>query len=164
MRRRRGILSHLVRAVLAGLAGTAAMTLHQELRSALKDGSGSSGGEGGDPWEEAPAPAQVARMGLGAVGVEPSPERIPLLTNLLHWGYGTAWGTAFALARPHLPGSALALGPAFGLTMWGASYAQLVPLGLYEPPWTYDATTLANDVGYHLTFGTATALAATALR
>lgn len=47
--------------------------------------------------------------------------------------------------------------------MWGASYAELVPLGSYEPPWKYDAKTLATDVAYHLAFGAGVATAADAL-
>jgi hypothetical protein len=41
----------------------------------------------------------------------------------------------------------------FGVGVWGLSYAQLVPMGLYEPPWKYPARELAKDVSYHLVYG-----------
>jgi hypothetical protein len=146
----------LLRGALAGLAGTAAMTAHQRL------GQGPS--SGGDPsWDEAPAPAQVARIGLGLVGIDSPAEQIPLLTNAMHWLYGTGWGVGYALLAADADEEAWA-GPAFGLLVWALSYVQLVPLGIYEPPWEYEPSELADDVGYHLTYGTATALAHRLLR
>lgn len=51
------------------------------------------------------------------------------------------------------------MGPLFGAGVWASSYLQLVPMGLYEPPWRYSPTLLANDLGYHLTYGVAGASA-----
>lgn len=42
----------------------------------------------------------------------------------------------------------------FGVGVWAASYAQLVPLGIYEPPWRYPPKTLVFDLSYHLVYGT----------
>jgi len=147
----------VARGLAAGVAGTAAMTGWQELSSRLRDGGGS--GEGSeppaDPWEQASTPAQVARKILsGVFDRDPPPERIPLLTNVMHWGYGTTWGAVYGL----LAGSArrvrpLRSGLAFGTAVWVASYAQLVPMGLYQPPWRYGATELAFDLSYHLAYG-----------
>jgi hypothetical protein len=146
----------VLRGVLAGIAGTAAMTLHQRLRQGPSSGSEPS-------WDEAPAPAQVARLALRRVGIDPPAQRIPLLTNATHWLTGTSWGVAYALLAADADEEAWA-GPAFGLLVWALSYVQLVPLGIYEPPWTYPPSVLADDVGYHLTYGTATSLAHRALR
>ena len=33
------------------------------------------------------------------------------------------------------------------------SYVQLVPMGLYEPPWRYPPKELALDLSYHLAYG-----------
>jgi hypothetical protein len=147
-------LATLVRGALAGLAGTGAMTFHQELRSRAKGG----GGSGGEPsWDEAPAPAVVAKRLLeGLFQRDVPPSRIPLLANAMHWVYGTAWGIAYALAAES---GARMPGPAFGAAVWGMQYVQLVPMGLYELPWHYGLATLADDLGYHVTYGTATALA-----
>jgi hypothetical protein len=146
----------LLRGLVAGAVGTAAMTLHQRLRQGP-----SSGGEPG--WNVAPAPAQVARLALQRVGIDPPAARIPLLTNAMHWLYGTGWGAGYALLAADADEEPWA-GPAFGLLVWALSYVQLVPLGIYEPPWEYEPAELVDDVGYHLTYGTATALAHRALR
>jgi hypothetical protein len=46
-------------------------------------------------------------------------------------------------------------GIGYGLGVWSASYAQLVPLGIYEPPWNYPLREVALDLGYHLVYGAA---------
>jgi hypothetical protein len=51
----------------------------------------------------------------------------------------------------------LVRGLRLGVAAWTASYAQLVPLGLYEPPWRYPAEELALDLSYHLVYGAAVA-------
>ena len=43
------------------------------------------------------------------------------------------------------------------------SYAQLVPMGIYEPPWRYPVRELATDLSYHLVYGSAVAEAFGAL-
>jgi hypothetical protein len=50
-------------------------------------------------------------------------------------------------------------GVLFGASVWGLSYAQLVPMGVYEPPWEYPATTVAKDLSYHLVYGLGVAAA-----
>jgi len=108
-----------------------------------------------DPWEAASAPAKVAkRIGEGVFHKPVSPELIPLLTNAMHWGYGTGWGAIYGLAA----GSArsapdLTAGAAFGTVVWLMSYVQLVPMGLYDPPWKTPPQELALDLSYHLVYG-----------
>lgn len=137
------------------------MTAHQELVAKLRS-SGSSGspdtGEEQDPWESAPAPAKVGKLVLeGVFRKQVSPDRIGLLTNAMHWGYGTLWGGAYGLLQGTVRGKPQLMGPLFGSGVWVSSYLQLVPMGLYQPPWRYSATMLANDLGYHLTYGVAVA-------
>ena len=150
--------STLTRGLVAGLVGTAFMTAVQELLGS----SGSSGAEQ-PSWENASAPAQVARKALNAVGFDPPPSWIPFLMHAMHWGYGTSWGIAYTLARGDGSRGTIGEGVMFGGLVWVASYVELVPLGIYEPPWKYDATTLAKDLGYHVAFGVGTATAAAAL-
>jgi hypothetical protein len=137
----------------AGAIGTLAMTGWQELSARLMSSGDDGGGDDPpkDPWEEAPVPAQVARKLANAVRVDPDPKYIPLLTNVMHWSYGTGWGAVYALL-PKGPPS----GVAFGAGVWAMSYVQLVPLGLYEPPWKYPPTQLALDLSYHLVYGVGT--------
>ncbi|MFL5863374.1 MAG: hypothetical protein ACJ780_21810 [Solirubrobacteraceae bacterium] len=104
-----------------------------------------------DPWEKAPVPAQVGRKLANLAGIDPDPRRIPLLTNIMHWSYGTGWGAVYGvLAKRRLNGAL------FGAGVWAMSYVQLVPLGLYEPPWKYPPQQLALDFSYHLVYGVGT--------
>jgi hypothetical protein len=157
----------LLRGLVAGAAGTAAMTIHQEIRGRLArsgmqeepDSANAESGEQPDPWESAPAPAQAGkRLIEGVLGRRLPPKAIPVLTQVMHWSYGTLWGGVYAVGRDSSRARARLLGPLFGLGVWAASYAQLVPLGIYEPPWRYPWASLADEIGYHLTYGTTVAL------
>lgn len=163
-------LGALTRGLVAGAVGTGAMTVHQELRRRMRqsrshEGSSNGGGEQRDPWESAPAPAVVARRVIeGIFGREVGPEKIGLLSNVMHWAYGIGWGGVYGLVEGTADAGPIASGAAFGTGVWAASYAELVPMGLYEPPWEYPPETLANDLGYHLTYGVGTGLAFAAVR
>jgi hypothetical protein len=156
-------LGALGRGLLAGVIGTAAMTAHQEILTKLRQ-PGSSGDSSGaheqqDPWEQASAPAKVAKRFIEGVFLRQAPpDKIGLLTNATHWGYGTVWGGVYGLLQGTVRGNPLAMGPLFGSGVWSMSYVQLVPMGLYELPWRYPLKTLANDLGYHVTYGLAAAL------
>jgi uncharacterized membrane protein YagU involved in acid resistance len=117
-----------------------------------------------DPWETAPAPARVAKLiGEGVFHLKVPAARIGFLTNAMHWSTGTGWGAAYGLLAARRRRSTLRDGLAFGAVVWASSYAQLVPLGIYEPPWKYSLQVEALDVSYHLVYGGATALAFAAL-
>lgn len=154
-------LGALARGLVAGAVGTAVMTLHQEIVNRMSsNGDGGSGSDRErDPWENAPAPAQVAKRILEGVFHKKVPaDRIDLLTNVMHWLYGTSWGGIYGLVEGTVEAPPLVAGPLFGGAVWASSYLQLVPMGIYEPPWEYPPGTLANDLGYHLSYGVAVAL------
>lgn len=141
------------RGLAAGVVGTAAMTAWQDIAARL-EGSGEQNPGSADPWERAPAPAQAARLMLRSMlGVEVGAEKIGLLTNVSHWAYGTGWGTVYALVRRDSARPALSAGLLFGAGVWAMSYVQLVPLGIYQPPWKYPPGVLALDLSYHLVYG-----------
>jgi hypothetical protein len=139
----------------AGIVGTAAMTAWQELLPRLT-------GDQGDGEDEEPAPAQAARKLLGALGIEPPASWTPYLTQAAHWTYGIGWGGVYGAVRRR-DDYPLPVGLGFGLGVWAASYAQLVPLGIYEPPWRYPAEELAEDLSYHAVYGLGVAGAYAAL-
>lgn len=148
----------LGRGLVAGAIGTGVMTGYQILVARLRAGDQEEAGDDGppaDPWEEAPAPALVAKRVIeGVFRREVSPDRIGLLTNATHWAYGVGWGGLYGLMAGSARGSRpLRDGLAFGAGVWGASYATLVPMGIYEPPWDYPASELALDASYHLAYG-----------
>jgi hypothetical protein len=143
----------------AGVVGTAFMTAWQETVVHLRRSmTPKHAEENGDPWAHAPAPAQVGRRIVRlATGRDVPPERIPLFTNAVHWGFGTAMGAAYGLLQSRRGVRPAVSGPLFGLGVWAQSYATLVPMGLYEPPWRYPARTIAKDISYHLVYGGGTA-------
>ncbi len=102
-------LGAVVRGLAAGVVGTAAMTAWQQLSMKLQ-ASGQSESEGeqeqqgdegqGKPWEQASEPAKVARrISEGVFEQKVSADAIPLLTNAMHWAYGTGWGAVFGLIQ-----------------------------------------------------------------
>jgi hypothetical protein len=161
MRRQPTLTRGLKLGLAAGFVGTTAMTALQEVMAHRRRARMPAGPmmPDADPWSHAPAPAQLARRVMEDVtGREIPPDRIPVYTNAMHWGYGIQMGAAYALARRWLGGRPSVLGPAFGLGVWAWSYATLVPLGLYKWPWHYRAGAVAKDVSYHLLYGTGTAI------
>lgn len=150
----------LGRGFVAGAIGTAAMTGYQMLVARIResgqdDEQEPANEEPTDPWEDAPAPAQVARRIIeGVFKREVPPERIGLLTNAAHWAYGIAWGGLAGILLGSTSGARpLREGLAFGSGVWASSYATLVPMGIYEPPWEYPPAELAIDLSYHLVYG-----------
>jgi hypothetical protein len=158
-------LGAVARGLGAGLVGTGCMTVLQEVMAARKRRAAAAAGaadngsaRGRDPWEDAPAPAQLARRVIeGVLQRDVPPERIPFFTNAVHWGYGTAMGALYGIVQGSVRSNRLVYGPAFGLGVWASSYATLVPLGLYEPPWHYKPRTIAKDISYHLAYGSGVA-------
>jgi uncharacterized membrane protein YagU involved in acid resistance len=161
-------LGAVSRGLAAGLLGTVAMTGWQLLAAKLQ----SSGDEPEpsptesainkppDPWAEASVPAQLAKRIIEGVFERPvPPSQIGLLTEVMHWSYGTAWGAAYGILAGTTGRSTLRGGLAFGFTVWTSSYLELVPTGLYEPPWKYPPKVIALDLSYHLVYGTSTATA-----
>jgi len=160
-------LGAVSRGLAAGLIGTAVMTAVQELwarrQSTPTSDDPGRGEQGGgeereeapeDPWEQASMPAQVARRIIeGVFHKEVSPELVPKLTHGMHWAYGTAWGTVYGLIQGTFPAQPLRRGLLFGTGVWVMAYVQLVPMGLYEPPWKYSAEDLATELGFHLAYG-----------
>ncbi len=152
-------LGAIARGLVAGAAGTGAMTAAQELTARLQssdDGGPASGDEQPprDPWEQASTPAKVARRISEGVFEHPVPPgRIPLLTHVMHWAYGTGWGGAYGAIERSIGGGPARRGLLFGAGVWAMAYVQLVPMGLYRPPWKYAPKDVATELGFHLVYG-----------
>jgi hypothetical protein len=155
-------LRALGRGVLAGAAGTTAMDLLMYRR--YRREGGDQGvldwelASGVDGWDGAPAPAQVGRRVVeGLFQVELAPRWARLATNVMHWGYGLAWGAQYGIVAGSLkkvrPGYGLALGP----VVFASGYVILPLAKLYKPIWEYDGPTLAKDLSAHLVYGVVTA-------
>jgi Protein of unknown function (DUF1440) len=157
------VVRHWFRGAIAGVAGTLAMDLlwYRRARRAgsetgFLDWEFAAGLEG---WDDAPAPAQVGRKLARVVLRRELPgERARLVTNVMHWSYGAAWGAGFGLLADRIPAVPWR-GVAFGLTVWSSDYVTLPLAGVYQPIWKYDAKTLAKDASAHAVYGVVTDLA-----
>jgi hypothetical protein len=161
-------LGAVLRGAVAGAIGTAAMDAFWYARHRLGGGTQDPlSWEFGGPsdWEHVSAPAQVGRRLVEGLTQRPLDARWARLTNnVMHWGYGLAWGAMFGVAGGSQRRLRLAEGPLLGLTVWGSSYVVLPLAGLYKPIWKYRIGELAPDLGAHLVYGTATVGTFAALR
>ena len=130
--------------LFAGVAGTAAMTASSTLEMKLRNRGASS------------APADAAAKVLG---VEPVDEEAQArFSNLVHWGYGTAWGGVRGLvAAAGLSGTG-ATAVHLGM-LWGSEQVMLPALEVAPPLTEWGAQEIAVDALHHLVYVVATGAA-----
>ncbi len=128
----------------AGVAGTAAMTASSTLEMKLRNRGASS------------APADAAAKVLG---VEPVDEEAQArFSNLVHWGYGTAWGGVRGLvAAAGLSGTG-ATAVHLGM-LWGSEQVMLPALEVAPPVTEWGAKEIAVDALHHMVYAVATGVA-----
>jgi hypothetical protein len=155
-------LGAVVRGLVAGVAGTAAMDAL--LFARYRKGGGETGfatwefSSGITSWDDAPAPAQVGkRLVEGVFETKLEPDVAPLVNNITHWGYGVLGAAQYGLLAGSLRHPRVGYGLPFGAGVWAASYVVLPAAKLYKPIWDYDRVTLAKDLSAHLVYGLTTA-------
>jgi hypothetical protein len=140
-------LAALVRGVVAGAAGTGAMTAAQLAYYRATGGSSSD------------TPAQVGRRIVeGVFRREVPDERMPVLNELMHWLYGTSWGGLYGIVAGSRS-RGLRGGLALGTVVWAAGLVELPAMKVAPPPWEWGAASLGTDLGFHLVYGVATSAA-----
>ncbi|MEA2181620.1 MAG: hypothetical protein QOF69_805 [Solirubrobacteraceae bacterium] len=133
------------RGLVAGFAGTAAMTVSSTLEMKLRGRAAST----------APADATAKVLGIERFRDDAAKARF---SNLVHWGYGSAWGVVHGLFR--LAGLPPAKATAAHLAaVWGNEAVMLPVLGVAPPFWTWGVEEVAIDVWHHVVYATATAVA-----
>lgn len=141
--------SAIGRGLLAGAAGTAAMTLSSTIEAKLRGRGASS------------TPADAAEK---VVGVEPKGEEEQArLSNTVHWAYGTGWGAARGVFSQAGLSEPKATAAHFG-AIWGTALVMLPSLGLTPPPWRWGAKELAIDAMHHGVYTLAAGTAYSALQ
>jgi hypothetical protein len=130
--------------IFAGLAGTAAMTISSTIEMKQR----------GRPASSAPAYAAAKVLGVQPIDEESEAR----FSNLVHWGYGSAWGGARGLL-----GAAGLSGPAataahFG-AVWGSEQVMLPALGVAPPLTEWGVKEVAIDALHHLVYAGATGIA-----
>jgi hypothetical protein len=134
--------------LLAGLAGTAAITLSQMIEMKIT---------GRKPSE---APVKVASE---TTGVKPAnEEQKEKVSQEIHWAYGTSWGIARGII-----GLTGLKGPAATLlhfaTVWGTAMVMLPAFKAAPPVTEEDPQAIAIDGLHHAIYAIATSLAYEAL-
>lgn len=138
-----------VRSVIAGVAGTAAMTLAYKTEHRLRPKV-----SGSLDYDDSLVPGQIVAsvLHLGSVTDRTDAE----LGELLKWGYGSAFGLWHGILRRRLPEPWASL--AFGATLMTATFTLFPVLGRTPPPWRWPPDVLATSLGTHAAYVTAVAL------
>jgi hypothetical protein len=131
--------------LLAGFAGTAAMTVSSTLEARLRHRAPSS------------APARATAKMLGIKEFE---DRIAeaRFNDLSHWGYGTGWGVLRGLlGATGMPAKAATT--LHGAAIYGAAQVTLPALEIAPPSVFWSKEEIAIDAFHHAVYATATGLA-----
>lgn len=139
-------LGALGRGLVAGAAGTAALTTSQLVAAKLTGG-------------EMPTAAGVVarRIAEGVFQKNVPADRDPALNQAMHWTYGSAWGGVYGLTQATLRWPVLPHGLLFGSLVGTAGTGLLPALGLMPPPWEVPPSALAVNTMHHLVYGLAAA-------
>jgi hypothetical protein len=133
------------RGLVAGVAGTAAMTISSSLEAKLRGRAPSS----------APARATAKLLGIKEFDSELAHARF---NDLSHWGYGTGWGAVRGLL------GATGMSPkvatvAHGAAIYGAAQVTLPALEIAPPAIFWGKDEIAIDAFHHTVYAVATGLA-----
>jgi hypothetical protein len=133
------------RGLVAGLAGTAAMTISSTIEARLR----------GRPFSTAPARATTKVLGIREFDSDLAQAR---WNDLSHWGYGTGWGVLRGLLGA-LPVSPRAATLAHGAAIYGAAQVTLPALEIAPPSIFWGGREVAIDAFHHAVYAAATGAA-----
>ncbi len=134
--------------LVAGVAGTLAMTLSSTLEMKLTGREASS------------APADAAAKVLG---VEPKGDKEKArFSNVVHWAFGTSWGAVRGLAGAAGLTGSVAAGAHFA-AVWGNDLVMLPALGVTPAVKEWGAKALLTDAFHHLVYAAVVSLTYSAL-
>lgn len=155
-------LGAIVRGLIAGAVGTAAMDLVWYWR--YERGGGERNlldwefSAGLRDWDSAPVPAKIGkRLYEGFFQRELPADRAALTNNVVHWAYGMSWGGLYGVLVGSLRSPSVIFGLPLGAAVWATSYVILPLAKVYKPIWEYDAQTLLKDFTANLAYGASTA-------
>jgi hypothetical protein len=139
------IASSIGKGLVAGVAGTAAMTISSSLEARIRHRAASS----------APARATAKILGIKEFEDDIAAARF---NDLSHWGYGTMWGVVRGLlaATGLSPKAATA---AHGAAVWGSAAVTLPALEVAPPFVFWGRKEVAIDLWHHAVYATATGIA-----
>jgi hypothetical protein len=137
--------SSIGKGLVAGFAGTAAMTISSTLEARTRGRMPST------------APARATTKALGIASFEDAVAQARF-NDLSHWGYGTGWGVVRGLldAAGLPPGKATA---AHGAAVWGSAQVTLPALDVAPPAIFWATEEIAIDAFHHTVYAIATGVA-----
>lgn len=139
-------IAHAIgRGLLAGLVGTAAMTVSSTLEAKARNRAAST----------APADAARAVLGIEKFSSDAAEQRF---SQLVHWGYGTGWGVGRGLLRT-LGLSRRAASIGHFVLVYGSEQVLLPRLDVAPPATEWGATEVTIDAWHHVVYVAATAVA-----
>jgi hypothetical protein len=139
------LASAIGRGLVAGFAGTAAMTVSSTVEAKLRGREPSS------------APARATAKVLGIKEFEDA-RASARFNDISHWGYGTSWGVLRGLlaATGMTPKAATA---AHGAAIYGAAQVTLPALDIAPPAVFWSKREIAIDAFHHAVYAAATGAA-----
>ena len=139
------LAANIGKGLVAGVAGTAAMTISSSVEARLRHRAASS------------APARATAKVLGIKDFEDG-IAAARFNDLAHWGYGTGWGLVRGLlASAGLsPRTATA---AHGAAVWGSAAVALPALEVAPPFVFWGRKEVAIDLWHHTVYAAATGFA-----
>ena len=137
-----------VRSVVAGVAGTAAMSLAYGTERRLRNATSSL------DYDDSLVPGEIVANVLRLPDVTGREEAE--LGMALRWGYGSAFGMWHGVLRRVLPEPWAAL--VFGATLMSATLILFPLLGRTPPPWRWPPSVIATSFGTHAAYVATVAL------
>src|SRR3954447_14760372 len=132
-----------VRSVLAGTAGTAAMTLVYGAERRLRPQI-----HGPLDYDDSIVPGQIVASIMHLPHVTAREDRD--LGLILRWSYGSAFGLWHGTLRRLLPEPRASV--VFGATLMSATLTLFPLLGRTPPPWRWRPDVLATSIGTHVAY------------
>jgi hypothetical protein len=132
-----------IRSVLAGTAGTAALTLSYAAERRLRPHH-----RGPLDYDDSRVPGEIVASLMQLSHV--TADEVRQLGTALRWGYGSAFGLAHGCLRRRIgePGASVI----FGGALLGATFSLFPLLGHTPPPWLWPADVIATCLGTHAAY------------
>ena len=149
------MVSWPVRSIVAGTAGTAALSLAYAIERRVRDRH-----DGPLDYDDSLVPGRIVASVMHLPHVTGREDRE--LGLLLRWTYGSAFGLWHGLLRRRFPepgASAI-----FGGTLMSATFSLFPLLGRTPPPWRWPADVMATCVATHAAYVSAVAAADDGIR
>jgi len=136
------------RGIIAGLAGTAAMTVAQMIEMKIT----------GRKASDTPYKAVSKVFGIEAKSDKDKEK----LSNIIHWVYGSSWGIPRGLLAEFGANGAAGTGAHFA-SVWGTEVVMLPSLGVAEPITKWGPKAIGQDMLFHAIYAITVGLVADAL-